>query len=497
MKAFRIFLFVLLPSALFAANDPVKDLEKRVTEHTLKNGMKLLILERHFSPLVSFQMMFHAGGVDEVNGKTGLAHLFEHMMFKGTKTVGTKDYAREKIVLDKIDETARAVMAEEAKGAKADPNKLKALKSQMASLELEHQKWIVPSEFDQLYQQAGGEGLNAYTAKDVTAFIVSLPSNKWELWAMLESDRMKHPVLREFYKEKDVVMEERRMRYDNDPEGKLWENFLSIAYQAHPYGLPTIGWMPDIRGLTLSDAEKFFKAHYAPNNAVVAIVGDVSAEEVIGKCEQYFAGVSSQTLPESAITEEPEQEGERRAVVNFDAEPQILIGYHKPNAPDPDDFVFDLIDQILSRGRTSMFHKNIEEKKIAVSAWASNGNPGERFPNMMIFGGSPRNPSTNEDLENAVLAQLESLKNVPVPARDLEKIRNQMEADFIRNLASNAGMASQLCQYQSILGDWKFMMQYLEGIKKVTPEDIQRVAKKYFTPRNRTVVRLERDHEKK
>ena len=210
-----------------------------------------------------------------------------------------------------------------------------------------------------------------------------------------------------------------------------------------------------------------------------------------------MAGVSSQSLPTEFVTEEPEQDGERRGTVHFNAGPQILIGFHKPNAPSADNFVFEVIERILSRGRTSKFHNNIIEKKIAVSAWASNGNPGERYPNLMVLGGSPLKPNSNQELESAILSQLEDLKKEKVPERDLEKIRNQVEADFIRNLASNSGMASQLASDQTVLGDWRYLFQYLEGIKNVKPEDIIRVAKKFFTSKNRTVAWLERENEKK
>ena len=474
------------------ANDPVKGLEKKVAEHSLKNGMKLLILERRGAPLVSFQMMFRAGSVDEESGKSGLAHLFEHMMFKGSQTVGTRDYKAEAPLLDKIDLAARDLMDEESRGEKADSEKIKTLQRRLDTLEAEHQKLLVPSEFEEIYQREGAEGLNAFTGRDMTGFVVNLPSNKWELWPLLEADRMARPVLREFYKERDVVMEERRMRYENDPDGKLWENFLALAYQAHPYGSPTIGWGSDLKRLSRQDAVKFFAGHYAPNNAVVAVVGDVSAPEVIAKCEKYFAGVAPQKLPARPITEEPAQEGERRVRALYDSEPQLLMGFHKPSAPHADNFVFDMIEQILSRGRTSRFHRSIEDKKIAISAWASNGNPGERFPNMIVFGGSPRKPNGNRELETALLSEIDRLKNEKVPARELEKIMNQVESDFIRELASNAGMASRLAYFQAVLGDWRYPFAYLAGIRSVTPEDILRVAQKYLNESNRTVAWLEK-----
>jgi predicted Zn-dependent peptidase len=316
-----------------AAPDPIRELERRVVERTLPNGLKVIVLRRSVAPLVSFNLMFRAGGVDESEGKTGLAHLFEHMMFKGTRTVGTRDYAREKPILDEIDRLERRAMAEERKGARADAAAVAELRKRIEALEAKAAEITIPSELDQIYQRAGGEGLNAFTTQDMTGFVVSLPSNKWTLWPMLESDRMANPVLREFYKERNVVMEERLMRYENSPHGKLWENFAASAFQAHSYRSPTIGWMSDLKNLALSDAADFFRTHYAPNNAAVAIVGDVDPEEVFRTLEKEFASVPAQTLPEPSATQEPEQAGEKRIVVEFDAEPTLMMGFHKPAHP--------------------------------------------------------------------------------------------------------------------------------------------------------------------
>lgn len=494
MKRLLFFLLFLVPSSLLFSdsNDPIQNLEKRVTEQTLPNGLKILILERDQAPLVSFQMMFKTGGVDETSGKTGLAHLFEHMLFKGTKTIGTKDYDKEKLILEEIDKTALEILKEESYGAIANLEKIKTLKKKMETLEIEHQKWVVPEEYDQIYIRHGAEGLNAFTGKDMTGFVVSLPSNKWELYFLMESERMKNPILREFYKERDVVMEERRMRYETAPQGALWENFISLAFKAHPYASPTIGWSSDIKNLTLKDAQGFFSEHYVSNNATVVIVGDVRAKEVLEKFNAYFSSLSSGTMPSSYKTIEPPQTGEQRSIVYFDAEPSLLMGFKKPNPPHPDNFSMDMIEQLLSRGRSSRFYRNIVEKKIALSLWAANGNPGERYPNLIVFGGSPRNPYKNKDLEIAIWQELERLKKEKVLDQELEKIRNQIEADFIRNLSSNSGMASQLAYAQVVLGDWKYLFQYLEKMRQITPEEIQRVAQKYFVEETKTVTFLER-----
>ncbi|HAP67595.1 MAG TPA: insulinase family protein [Nitrospinae bacterium] len=465
-------------------------LDKRVVEHTLKNGMKLLLLERHQSPTIATTVMFKVGSVDERTGMTGIAHLLEHMLFKGTKMLGTKDYKKEKPLLDKMDKIAVQLDAEERKGEKADTKKIEILKAELKKLQDENKKLIIKDEFASIYSKHGGVGYNAGTSRDMTSYIISLPSNKLELWTAIESDRMKNPVLREFYSERDVVMEERRMSYDNDPEGSLFENFLSAAYNAHPYGMPTIGWMSDIKFLPKKEVENFLKTYYAPNNCVVTVVGDIDAKKIIEMMDKYFGEIPPQNIPERVWTEEPEQIGERRIEVEFDANPSIIIGYHKPTLPHYDDYVFDVIDFILGSGRTSrLYKKMVEEKRIAISV-STFSMPGSRYSNLFIFNGVPRAPHTVKELEDAFFEEIERLKNEPVSAKELEKVINHLEAHHIRQLGSNRGMSDTLAYYQTVAGDWKYMMTHIDNIRKITPEDVMNTAKKYLIKNNRTVAVL-------
>ncbi len=488
-----LFLIIFSIPSFAGALDSIRELEKRVVERTLTNGLKIIVLERPQFPLVSFEMMFRVGGVDETLGKTGLAHLFEHMTFKGTKRIGTKNFEMEKPLLEKIERIAQEITLEESKDTEVNPNKIEQLKSQLAALETEHQKWIDGEEFDEIYSRHGAEDLNAFTAKDMTGFVVSLPSNQWELYFALESDRMQNPILREFYKEKDVVLEERRMRYENSPAGLLWENLVSNAFRAHPYSFPTIGWSSDIERLSIQDAQEFFKTHYGPNHATLVIVGNVKADKILEAAQKYFGSIPAQDVPPSLKTSEPPQIGEKRIKIVFDAEPSFLMGFHKINPPHPDNFTVEMIEQILSRGRTSRLYKNIVQKKLALESSASNGDPGERYPNLIVIGASPRKPHTNLDVETAIWKELESLKSKKAEESELEKIRNQIEADFLRNLNSNSGMASLLSYYATVIGDWRYLFKYLEGIRGVTPEQIQAAAQKIFVRKNSTVVYLERE----
>lgn len=485
------FLFVFYCIPVFP-----ESLDRRVVEHTLKNGMKLILLERHQSPTIATTIMFKVGSVDERTGTTGIAHLLEHMLFKGTKMLGTKDYKKEKPLLDKIEEIAIQLDVEERKGEKADKDKTKGLKAELKKVQEEHKELVIKDDFASHYSKHGGVGYNAGTSRDVTSYIISLPSNKIELWAAIESDRMKNPVLREFYSERDVVMEERRMSYDNDPEGSLFENFLAAAYNAHPYGMPTIGWMSDIKYLPKREVERFLKTYYAPNNCVVVIVGDINPEKVIKMMERYFRDIPPQEIPERVWTEEPEQTGERRIEVEFDANPSILIGYHKPTLPHHDDYVFDAIDFILGSGRTSRLYKKlVDEKRIALSV-ATYSLPGSRYQNLFVFSGIPRAPHTVKELEDTFYEEIERLKNEPVTQKELEKVINHLEANLVRQLSSNRGMSDTLAYYQTIAGDWKYIMTHIDKIRKITPEDIMNTARKYLRKNNRTVAVLVKKEEK-
>lgn len=478
--------FLLMPSVTWALS-----LKDRVNEYTLKNGMKVLMLERHYSPTVSFYMTFKVGSVDEYPEISGTAHLLEHMLFKGTQSLGTKDFQKEKEILDEIDKTAIILDSERLKGKNAEQSTIKRLEGELRGLQKKHKEHVVKDEIDLIYSKNGAVGFNAATSYDVTTYKVSLPSNRIELWAKIESDRMLNPVLREFYSERDVVMEERRQRYESDPDGKLFENFMANAFMAHPYRRPIIGWGSVLQFLNKKDTERFFRTYYAPNNTVVAIVGDINPPEVLKIIKEYFAQIPPQPIPSRIHIEEPRQSGERRAKVKFDAKPRLVIGYHKPTIPDFSDYVFDIIDSILSKGRTSRFYKNlIEKEEIAVSVDSVNGFPGARYQNLFVILGTPRHPHTNAQLEEAIYKEIDILKREPVSERELRKVKNQLQAEFIRRLNSNSGLASMLSYYQSVAGDWRYVEDLLDVIERITPEDIMEVSKKYLIDENRTVAEL-------
>lgn len=473
--------------ASIATAQNLKDFEKDLTEFTLPNGLHFIVLERHEAPVVSFHTFANVGSANEVIGITGMAHMFEHMAFKGSNMVGTTDYHAESEAIAKVDEAFLALKAER-EGKNPNPEKLKTLEEQFKEAQQEAEKYLVHDEFEEALTRAGSSGLNAGTSWDWTRYMVSLPSNKVELWMSLESDRFLNPVFREFYKERDVVAEERRMRTESQPIGRLLEEFLAIAYKAHPYGEPPIGHMSDLQTFTREEAREFFNTYYTPNNIVIAIVGDVQSANIKKLAQIYFGRIPSKPTPPPVETVEPEQLGERRVIVEDPSQPFVLIGYHKPDINHPDNAVFEAITEIIGVGRTSRLYKSlVKEKKIAVAASGFQGLPGNKYPGLFLFYAVPAKGHTNDECEQAIYDVINNLKNELVLPEELEKAKTRSRADLIRQLDSNSGLAGQLAFYEVLTGDWRNLFKQLDKIDRVTAEDIQRVVKEYFTSQNRTV----------
>jgi predicted Zn-dependent peptidase len=465
--------------------------EKRVTEFTLANGLHFIVLERHEAPVAAFLTFANVGAVDEQRNKTGLAHVFEHMAFKGTRTIGTKDYAGESKALARIDALFAQIEAERLKPS-PDKARIEQLQGQFKQAQEEAQKYLVHDEFEETLQRAGGQGLNAGTGSDQTMYFVNLPSNKAELWMALESDRFLNPVFREFYKERDVIMEERRRSVESDPTGRLFEEFLGVAYKAHPYGTEVIGHMSDLEGLSRADAEAFFKKYYNPSNLTIAVVGDVEPHQIRLWAEKYFARIPRGPKPEPVLTTEPPQLGERRVTVEDQAQPFVVIGYHKPGINHPDNAAYDAMTDIMGSGRTSRLYKTlVKDKRIAIQATALQGVPGEKYPGLYVVYAVPAKGHTNEECEQALLAEIEKLKTEPVTPEELKKAKSRARAGLIRQLSSNNGLAQQLTYYQVVTGDWRNLFRQLDRIDKVTADDILRVAKETFSRKNRTVGLIE------
>lgn len=460
-----------------------------VVSYTLKNGLKLLILEKKFVPTISFTMLFKAGNVDGQQGKTGLAHLMEHMAFKGTKTINSAGYDKEKPALDKVEKAAKALIAEEA-SAKPDPKKVAELRKALEDAEKEADKLIVKDEYWKIYNSLGENSMNAMTSTDYTGYVVSLPASRLEAWMVIESDRFKNPVLREFYRERSVVMEERRMG-EADPNRLMWETLISNAFVAHPYHNPTIGWMDDLQRLTRTDAEEFYRQFYVPNNATLAVVGDVNASEVIKLAEKHFGGWQRRELPDRTYTKEPPQKSEKIINVFFKAKPAVRVGFKNPGMDHPDIFPLIMASEVLSNGKTARFYRNlVEGKQLALYAASGASTPGNRYPSLFVLVGAPKAPHTPEELDAAMMEEIARLKTEPPTQWELDKILNNYEAEMIKQLESNSGLGMNLAQNEQIMGDWRYDWKVGAELRKVKPEDIVRVAEKYLTRDNRTVVYL-------
>jgi predicted Zn-dependent peptidase len=492
MKSARLLVFVaLLP--LLAAAQSLQDFEKRITEFTLGNGMHFIIFERHEAPVVSFHSYVNAGSVDDPSGQTGIAHMFEHMAFKGTETIGTKNYALERQAMDEVEHIYDRYDAERNKGSKADPKKVEDLQQQLKAAMDKANSYVVPNAYPQLIEENGGVGLNAGTGEDATNYFYNFPRNRLELWFLLESQRFYDPVFREFYKERDVVREERRMRVESSPQGMLAEALLATAFAAHPYRNMPGGWASDIDNFRLTEAIAFYKKYYVPSNITIGIAGDVDPKECRRLADKYFSILPAGPTPSGPRTVEPEQKGEKRVQVESPAQPFMAIAYKRPNQLDKDDPVFDVLGEILAGERTGLLYTElVRDKQISLGAFAQPSFPGGKYPNLFLFFLVPNRGHSVEENEKACYQIIERLKTDKVTDETLNRIKIKMRAALIRRLDSNSGMADALTSYYANYGDWRKLFTSIDDINKVTADDVERVAKKYLIPDARTVTYIVR-----
>lgn len=473
-----------------------------VREEVLSNGMKLLLVERHDSPTIAAGWVARVGSVNERPGITGISHLFEHMMFKGTKTIGIKDYEKDLEILRQQD-AVRAKMEEqyaklrekkrkgEISGNIYDPEnmtpELKRLRQELEALFKKEAELIVKDELDQIYTREGGSGLNAFTSNDQTAYIITIPSNKLELWFWLESDRLLNPVFREFYSERDVVREERRMRTESTPTGKLDELFEAMFWQSSPYLWPVVGWPSDVESITRDQAERYFDTYYAPNNITAVLVGDLDSDAALELAEQYLGRIPRGENPvPPVVTEEVEQLGEKRFVAEADTNPQVAIRYHTVPFNHKDMFALEILAEVLS-GRTGRLYKSlVEEKDLAVGQpYASVRNM--KYEGYLQVGAEVKEGRDPAQVESALLAELQKLKDEPVGENELQKVKNKEMADSFRRLQNNFFLLLQLMIYDSNDG-WEFLNEAPEKIQAVTAEQVQEAAAQYLSKENRNLA---------
>jgi predicted Zn-dependent peptidase len=490
-RTLKPLIFILLLTALAAAQD-VASFEKRITVKKLPNGLTIVICERPEAPVFSFFTMVDAGSSQDPMGKTGLAHMFEHMAFKGTDKIGTTDYAAEKPALEKVETAYAAYIAERDKTVGRDAARLKELEKAWKDAIAAADKFVVPNQFGKIIEQSGGQDLNAFTDYDETAYHYSLPVNRLELWAYLESERFLHPVLREFYKERNVVIEERRLRTDSNPIGRLEEQFTAAAFEAHPYHRPTVGWMSDLNSFSATDAKKFFNEYYVPANMVVAVAGDVKASEIMPILEKYFGRLPVSHKPDETTTTEPPQNSERKVVLIEKTQPLYLEGYHRPDFMSKDDAVYDAITDLMSEGRTSRLYRAlVRDKKIASFSAGFTGLPGIKYPHLFAFYAFPLPGHTTQEVADAIHVEIERLKKEDIRDDELKMIKTRTKANLLRALADNEGLATQLATYETRYGDWRELFRSVDRVDKVTKADIRRVANETFNDTNRTIGVIE------
>jgi predicted Zn-dependent peptidase len=491
-KSFLALTLAAVACAPFSHAQDLKSFEQKITTKVLPNGLTLVICERPEAPVFSYSTFIDAGDVNDPSGESGLAHMFEHLAFKGTSEIGTTNYAAEKIALAKVETANNSYEAEYLKAVGRDEKKLAALKQQLKQAEAEAHKFVVPNQFTDVAERNGAEGLNAETGLDSTVYFWSMPENRLELWAWLESSRLADVVPREFYKERDVVMEERRMRTDSNPQGRLIEQFLATAFVAHNYGRSGIGWPSEVSQITATEAMEFHKKYYAGANIVVAVVGDVKASEAMPVLERYFSRVPAGAKPEEMTTVEPKQFAEKTVAIREATQPLYIEGYHRPSYRDSDDEVYGAISDILSNGRVSRLYRSlVRDQRIAVEVVGFSPYPGDKYPGLFCFFAVPAPGHTTAEMSVAIHKEIERLKTSDVSNEELLMFKTRARADLLRGLANNQGLANSLAEYQTRYGDWRELFRQLEKVDKVTKTDIRRVANQVFLPGNRTSAWIE------
>ena len=472
----------------------------RAVEQTLSNGMRLLLVHRPDEPTVSGAFVVHVGSANERPGITGIAHLFEHMMFKGTPTIGTKD-ARRDLEIIAEQERVRDLMREEERerraawrrGEIADLQQPEHRSARHQELAAEFQKLIeaqreilVKNEFDRIYTTAGASGMNAFTHYDLTAYFITVPANKLELWMWMESERLLRPVFREFYAERDVVFEERRMRTESTPLGKFEESFNAMFWDAHPYHWPIIGWPSDIPAISKRDADGFYATYYAPQNITLILVGDFAPESVLAQVERYFGRIPrGRVNAPDVVTWEPPQPAEKRMNAEAEANPQVDILWHTVPFGHKDSYALEVLAQLLSTRTGRLYKGLVLGREVATQVFARQES--RRWAGLFNAGGEAREGRAPEEVEQAIYAEIEELQATEVPAEELQKVKNNFAAAEYRKLSSNMAILFQLL-FNEGMGDWREINAAGPKIQAVTAADVQRVAKTYFTKENRAVA---------
>jgi len=471
-----------------------------IEEHFLSNGMKLLLIPRHLSPTVSGGWVAKVGSVNERPGITGISHLFEHMMFKGTHVIGTKDYEKDvrlieeqERVQDQIREEMSSMRAAQRRGdledmtrPEAKTERYRRLEATFDSLVTEQRANMVKNEFDLVFSRNGATGMNAFTSEDMTFYFETVPANKLELWFWMEADRLKNRVFREFYSERDVVYEERRRSVESTPLGKFQVSFDAVFWDASPYLWPVIGWPSDVAAITKAQADEYYDLFYAPNNLTAILVGDFDPKQALALAEKYLGSIprGSRPTPEM-ITSETKQLAEKRFYGEAETNPAITMRWHVPAFVHKDVPALEVMAQVLSSNTGRLYRNIVLDKKLATNARASN--EPRKYEGLFEIRAEATEGHTPEELERAIDAEIERIKREPVPAQELQSVKNRYLTSAYRQLGTNFFV---MIRYGLAEGtaEWRMADQLDEEVQAVSAADVRRVAETYFTKENRAVA---------
>jgi len=477
--------FTLCILACLTFRLPAFAIDVAVTSDTLENGLRILIVPDTTVAVVSCRLYYFVGSMYEGPGTSGLSHMFEHMMFKGTQRLGTTNYRAEKKIMASIDSVASLMQARIASGASESDSIVQRLRAQISALQEKQRAYIKKDEIWEMYLNAGAANLNAWTADDMTAYIVTLPMNKIELFYWIESDRMKNPVLREFYSERDVVTEERRMRYDNRPLGRYFERLFAVFYIAHPYRIPTIGWMSDIRAYDRQLLDNHVRRFYTPDNAVIVLVGNVDAAKALKDIRRYFGKIPRAAVPKrEVVTREPPPAGETRFTVRDDAQGRIDILFHTPGYPDSSLFALDVVEFVLEGRSGRLYNRLVTKESLCTDAGAENA---IRLHNGYFHVWATMKTEADPARVEAILhEEIAALAAEPPAPEEMARVKNNIRMEFIRRLKSLEGLSDQLAWFER-LRSWRDMMEYPDRIAAVSASDVAPVVKKYLDPKYQTI----------
>ena len=472
-----------------ADRGPLATLESRVRELTLDNGWRFLLVSLPGAPVVAFETYAEVGSVHERPGITGMAHMFEHMAFKGSDRIGSLEWPREREAIGVVD--ARHGLLMEARES-GDPEEIERAESLLRSAAELAGGFVASEEFSRLLENAGGTGsLNASTSADETRYVVSLPSNQIELWCWLEAERFGRGVLREFYRERDAVMEERRMRVESDPFGLLLEHLVLTAFLTHPYRHPTVGYAADIAAYTRADAQQFFAEHYGARRLVTAIVGDVDPERLEPMLRRYFAAVPSGPDRAPIAGSEARQTGERRIEVAFPANPFVAIAWHVPALAHADSAAVDVAVRLLGYSRSSRLERRlVREDGSAAQVLVTGGFPGNRYDGLALVIGIPNAGVATATLEAAIDEEIARLAADGPSDEELAGVKRVARAELYGQMRDRVALASLLTEYEAKTGDWRNAFRRVDELAAVTADDVKRVLGVYFGATNRTVATL-------